>query len=326
MATYVIRRILLIIPTVILISIIVFLLVRIVPGNVVDIMAADLGSYRQIDKDEIEHRLGLDVPIYTQYGRWIGVVPNDEGKLDGILQGNFGKSLWTSMTVMNELKTRLPITLELGLLGILFAHIIAIPIGSYSALRRETIGDWIVRSFAIFCITIPSFWLATMIVVFPAIWWGHMPSITWIPFFKDPLGNLNMVLIPSLLLGMAMSGTTTRLMRNRMIGVMGQDYIRTAWAKGLRENVIVTKHGLKNALIPVITMSGIHIAAIFGGAVIIEKIFSIPGIGRLLVDAVANRDYPVISGVMFFTAIFVMLVNLIVDLTYAMLDPRIRYK
>ena len=153
-----------------------------------------------------------------------------------------------------------------------------------------------------------------------------MPSITWIPFFKDPLGNLNMVLVPSLLIGMVLSGTTTRLTRNRMISVMGQDYIRTAWAKGLREYAIVQKHGLKNALIPVITMSGIQIAAIFGGAVIIEKIFSIPGIGRLLVDAVANRDYPVISGMMFFIAIFVMFINLIVDLTYALLDPRIRYK
>lgn len=326
MKSYIIRRILLIIPNVILVSMIVFLLVRIVPGNVVDLMAADLGSYRQIDKDEIEHKLGLDVDIFTQYGRWTGVVPNEDGKLDGILQGNFGVSLWTATTVMDEIKVRLPVTLELGIFGLLIAHLIALPLGVFSALRRETIGDWVARSFAILCIAVPSFWLATMVVIFPAIWWGYMPSITWIPFTKDPLGNLQMVIVPSIILGLQMSGTTTRLTRNRMIGVLGQDYIRTAWAKGLKESVIVKRHALKNALIPVITMTGIQIGAIFGGTVIIEKIFGIPGMGRLIVDAVTNRDYPVVSGVLFFTAFFVMLVNLIVDLSYALLDPKVRYK
>ena len=294
MRSYVVRRILLIIPTAIIVSMIVFLLVRIVPGNVVDLMAQDLGSYRQIDKDEIRHRLGLDVPIHIQYGRWIGILPNNEGKLDGLLQGNFGKSLWTSTSVIDEMKARLPVTLELGLLGLVIAHLVAIPLGIFSALRRETVGDWIARSFAIICIAIPSFWLATMVVIFPAIWWGYMPSISWIPLSENVWGNLQIVLVPSILMGLSMSGTITRMTRNRMIGVLGQDYIRTAWSKGLKERVIVFGHGLKNALIPIVTMTGMQVAHIFGGSVIIEKIFNIPGMGRLMVDAVTKRDYPVI--------------------------------
>ncbi len=326
MKSYVVKRILLIIPTIFLISVIIFGLIRAVPGNVVDMMTAQLGSYRQIDREEIEQKLGLDQPVYKQYGRWLGVVPDEDGELNGILQGNFGESLWTSTTVMDEIKDRLPVTLELGIIALLIAHLIAIPLGVYSALRRETPGDLIARSFSVLSIAIPDFWLATMLIIFPALWWGHMASLRWIPFFESPIENLKIVLLPSFILGLSMSGTTTRLMRNRMIDVLGRDYIRTAWAKGLNGWLVIMRHALKNALIPVITMTGIQVASIFGGAVIIEKIFSIPGMGRLITDAITNRDYPVVSGVLFFTAIFVMAVSLIVDLSYALLDPRVRYE
>lgn len=315
-----------IIPNVILVSMIIFLMVRMVPGTVVDLMAADLGSYQQIDKDEIERRLGLDVPIHVQYGRWVGVLQDKDGNYDGLLQGNLGRSLWRSTSVWDEIKMRLPVTLEVGLLGFLFAHLLSLPVGIYSALRRETAGDWAARSFSVLCIAVPSFWLATMVIVFPSIWWGYMPPITWTSITEDLGANLRMVVIPGILIGLEMSGTTMRLTRARTIEVMSQDYIRTAWAKGLKEKAVVVTHALKNALIPVVTMSGLQVSTIFGGTVIIEKIFGLPGMGRLVLDATTNRDYPVISGVMLFMAVIVMVSNLVVDLIYAVLDPRIRYK
>ncbi|GAH60157.1 unnamed protein product, partial [marine sediment metagenome] len=175
-------------------------------------------------------------------------------------------------------------------------------------------------------IAVPGFWLATLIIVFPSIWWGYMPPIMYIPFIEDPLGNLRMFIIPAIVLGMAMSGGTMRMTRAMVLEVLRQDYIRTAWAKGLRERVVILRHTLKNALIPVVTLVGLWMPLLIGGAVILEQIFSLPGMGRLLVDATFRRDYTIVSGVMLLFGAGLVLINIVVDLTYAYLDPRVRYR
>jgi len=330
MRTYIIRRLLLMIPTVFVVSIIIFFLIRLIPGSIIDAMVGQLELYggitTEVDRAAIEKALGLDVSVLTQYGRWLGVVPGADGSFSGIFQGNLGASLWRATTVLEEIAFRWPVTLELGLLGLIVAQLIALPIGIFSALRQDTWGDYIARSFAILCIAIPGFWLGTMVIVFPSLWWGYMPPITLIPFFEDPIGNLEMFIIPAVVLGMAMSGMTMRMTRTMMLEVLRQDYIRTAWAKGLRERVVIIRHALKNALIPVITVIGWQVPVMIGGTVIIEQIFTLPGMGRLLIDATLLRDYTIVSGVTLIFAAVMVLINLMVDLTYGFLDPRIHYK
>ena len=327
MRAYTIRRLLLMIPTVFLVSLMIFLLIRLVPGSVIDILVAESGKWgRGASRADIEETLGFDVPVFQQYGRWIGVVPQEDGSFSGIFQGDFGNSYWTKVPVTDDILPRLPVTFELGLLGLIIAQIIALPIGIYSALRQDTWGDYIGRSFAILCIAVPSFWLATLVIVFPSIWWGYMPPITFIPFTEDPIGNLQQFIVPAIVLGMAMSGVTMRLTRTMMLEVLRQDYIRTAWAKGLRERVITLRHALKNALIPVVTIIGLQMPIMIGGTVLIEQIFGLPGMGRLMLTATLSRDYAVVSGVMLLFSIAMVLVNLMVDLTYGFLDPRVHYK
>ncbi len=274
----------------------------------------------------MQQELGLDVPIFVQYGRWVGVVPQREGGLSGILQGDLGDSLWKRTPIMDEVLARLPVTLELGLIGVAIGLTIAVPIGVYSAIRQDSWGDYVGRSFAILCISIPGFWVATMVIVFPSIWWGYAPPILLIPFTEDPLGNLKMFIIPAATLGMVLSGVTMRMLRGTMLEVLRQDYVRTAWSKGLAENLVIRRHALKNALIPVVTLVGFQIPIMVGGTVIIETIFNLPGMGQLLWNAALNRDYPIVSGVMFIIGSVVLLNNLIIDLTYAYLDPRIRIR
>jgi len=330
MRTYITRRLLLMIPTLFIVSLIVFFMVRLIPGTIVDAMVAEqmkggVGVMGMADREALEHALGMDMPILTQYGRWIGVLPDAEGSFSGILQGDLGNSLWKGSPVLKEIATKWPVTLELGFLALIIAQLIALPIGIFSALRQDTWGDYIARSFAIFCIAVPGFWLGTMIIVFPSIWWGYMPSIMLISFTEDPMGNLQMFIIPAIVLGMAMAGGTMRITRTMMLEVLKQDYVRTAWAKGLRERVVVIRHALKNALIPVITVIGWQVPVLLGGTVIIEQIFCLPGMGRLLINAIMQRDYTIVSGVMLLFAVGMVLVNLMVDLTYGFLDPRIRY-
>jgi len=331
MRAYIIKRSLLIIPTLFIVSVIIFILIRLVPGSVVDAMIAmqitgGHGVHGSIDREYIERRLGLDVPVVTQYGRWIGVAPQADGSFSGILQGNLGKAMWTEKTVLKEITTALPVTLELGFLAYIVAQLIALPIGIYSAMRQDTWGDYIARSFAIMCIAVPGFWLATLVIVFPSIWWGYMPPIMLIRFTDDPIGNLRMFIIPAIILGMVMSGITMRMTRTMLLEVLRQDYIRTAWSKGLRERAVILRHALKNALIPVITIIGPQLGVMLGGAVIIEQIFGLPGIGRLFFRSITMRDYTMVSGIMFFLSTFTVFINLGVDLTYGYLDPRIRYK
>ncbi len=332
MRAYIIRRLLLIILTLFIVSILIFLVLRLMPGNIVDAIIAELtqqGAAKEaevMNRAIVEQELGLDVPIFHQYGRWLGVVPQADGSFSGIFQGNLGNSLWHRTPVTKLIADRLPVTLELSLLALIIAQLIALPIGIFSALRQDTWGDYIARSFAIMCIAVPGFWLGTMIMVFPALWWGWSPPIKLIPFTRDPIGNLGMFIIPAIVLGMALSGTTMRMTRTMMLEVLRQDYIRTAWAKGLRERVVVIRHALKNALIPVITLVGLQLPVLVGGAVIIERIFCLPGMGELGLTAIMQRDYPIVTGTLLVAAISVVFGNLMVDLTYAYLDPRIRYK
>jgi peptide/nickel transport system permease protein len=317
MRNYIIKRFLLAIPVLLLVSIIVFIVIRLIPGNIIDLMSVDQGSLSQMDRAKIEQVLGLDKPFLTQYGIWLG---------DIVLHGNLGNSLWDKLPVANKIITRWPVTFELGILSLILSQLIALPIGVYSALRQDTVGDYLGRSFAIMCVAVPSFWVATMLIVFPSIWWGWSPPLSIIPFNQDPIGNLKMFILPAIVLAMSMAGMTMRMTRTMMLEVLRQDYIRTAWAKGLRERVVVVRHALKNALIPVITVIGMGVPTLIGGTVIVENIFSLPGMGQLIIQATQTRDYTLVSGVILFFGAILVIINLVVDLTYGFLDPRITYK
>ncbi len=240
-------------------------------------------------------------------------------------RGDFGNSIHQNTPVLDDIAERLPYTLELGILSLAVALLIAIPIGIYSAVRQETPLDYLFRTVSILGLAIPNFWLGTMVVIMPAIWWGWSPPTEVVSFFDNPLENLYIFSIPSLILGFGLSAVTMRMTRTMMLEVLRQDYVRTAWAKGLTEKVVVLRHALKNALIPVVTLIGLLVPILFGGTVIIEQIFTLPGMGQLLLDAVSSRDYPIITGVFLIVGFLVILVNLLVDLCYGYLDPKVHY-
>ena len=332
MRAYIIRRLLLIIPTLFMLSILVFLSVRFIPGDVIDViqMRMEYTVGVSLDRAAVERRLGLDVPVHVQYGRWIGVLPTPdwvtgESHFKGLLQGSLGESLLGRGAVEEKILDRLPVTIELGVLAIVIGLLIALPVGIYSAIRQDTAADYAGRSAAIIGLATPNFWLGIMVMIYPAIWWGWAPPMELIPFTEEPLGNLWVFLIPSVILGTASSAATMRMTRTMMLEVLRQDYIRTAWAKGLKERVVIMRHAIKNALIPVVTLIGLQLPILVGGAVIMENIFNLPGLGRLLVNALEERDYPVVSGVNLFFATVVIGVNLMIDLIYPYLDPRVRY-
>jgi peptide/nickel transport system permease protein len=316
MRAYIVRRLLLIIPTIFIVSLIIFTSIRLIPGTVVDYIVSSYEFQTKADLATVRHELGLDKPMLEQYGIWMGQI---------IVHGNLGKSMIDQTTVVEDLKARWPVTVELGVLALIIAQLIAIPIGIYSAIRQDSIGDFFARSFAILAISIPNFFLATLVIVFPSIWWHYMPSIKLIEFVKDPLGNLQMFIIPSIVLGISMAGLTMRMTRTMMLEVLRQDYIRTAWAKGLKERVVVLRHALKNALLPIITIIGSQIPLLVGGSVIIENIFQLPGMGQLFINAISKRDYTVVSSVVLLYAVAMVIINLLTDLTYGMLDPRVHY-
>ncbi len=269
-----------------------------------------------LDRERIRHKLGLDLPVHVQYARWIG----------GVLQGDLGTTLRGEQAITPKILARLPVTLELGVFAVIIGLLIALPIGIYSAIRQNTIGDYAGRGIAVTFISVPTFWTATMVMLYPALWWGWSPSLELIPFTQDPLGNLGMFLLPAAILGTVLSGTTMRMTRTMALEVLRQDYIRTAWSKGLEEKIVVMRHVLKNALIPVVTIVGFQLPILIGGSVIIEQIFVLPGIGTLLLDSISKREYPIISGINLFIATAVVLINLLIDLTYAYLDLRVRYR
>ena len=310
---YLAKRLLVAIPSLLIASLIVFTLPRLIPGDVVAMMLEEKAYAK--DLAELRAKLGLDRPIYIQYFEWLGRA----------VRGDLGESLWTRQPVLHEIGNRLPITLELAVLALLVALLIALPVGVVSAARQDTIRDYAARSVAILGLSVPGFWLATLVIVLPAIWWGWRPLTGYTEISKDPAGHIVQMLLPAVILGIAFAAALMRLTRGMLLEVLRQDYVRTAWSKGLRERVIIVKHGLRNAIIPVITYLGTQLPQVIGGTVIIETIFGLPGMSRFLFDAINQRDYPVIQGVNLVVVSFIVMINLAVDALYAVLDPRIRY-
>ncbi len=315
MQAYITRRLLALLPTLILVSLIVFFCQRLIPGDVIDLMLSQNDLATDLDRAIIEAALGLDQPIYIQYFSWIG----------DVIQGDLGRSLWQNTPVTQQLAETMPITFELGFLALIVALTVAIPIGIYSAVRQDTAGDYVARSFSLLMLAIPGFWLGTLVMVFPSVWWRWSPELEYVPFFEDPLQNLSLMIVPAILLGLSMSAVTMRMTRTMMLEVMRQDYVRTARAKGLSEVAVILGHALRNGLIPVVTLIGLQVPLLIGGAVIMERIFVVPGMGLLLLEAIAQRDYPVVSGVFVVVGFGVLLINLAVDLSYGWLDPKVRH-
>ena len=313
MHKYVLKRLLIAVPSLLIASLIVFTLPRLIPGDVVALMLEEKAYAR--DLQELREKLGLNRPLPVQYLEWLGKAA----------RGDLGESLWTKRPVVEEIGQRLPVTLELALFGLAFALLIAVPVGVISAARQDTLQDYVARSAAILGLSVPGFWLATLVIVLPAIWWGWRPVSEFTEFSKSPVAHVTQLLLPALILGVAAAAALMRLTRGMLLEVLRQDYVRTAWAKGLAERKVIMKHGLRNAIIPVVTLLGTQLPQIIGGTVIIETIFQLPGMSRFLFDAINQRDYPVIQGVNLVVVSLVVLVNLAVDALYAVLDPRIRY-
>ena len=318
MRAYIVRRLILVIPTLFILSTIVFLTVRFIPGDAIDAMIGRSDYLAlDLDRETLMKQLGLDVPMHVQYAKWM------QGML---LSGTFGDSLMGAWKVEERIVTRLPVTVQLGVMAIVIGMLISLPVGIYSAIRQDTVSDYIGRTLAIIGLAAPNFWLGTLVMIFPAVWWGWSPPLEMIPFTEDPIGSLYGFLIPSLILGTGMAAGTMRLTRTMMLEVLRQDYIRTAWSKGLKERVVITRHATKNALIPVVTGIGLQLPLLVGGSVIIENIFNLPGLGQLALQALLDRDYPVVSGVNMFFGAAVIFINLMIDLFYPYLDPRVRYQ
>jgi len=318
MQAYIVRRVLALIPTLFFASVIVFSTVRLIPGDIIDMMIAqnDIAADKT-SREQLEQALGLDQPMYIQYFRWMGGI---------LLRGDFGSSLWQEQSVIGEIMERLPTTFQLGTMALLVALVVAIPVGVWSAIRQDTWGDYLGRSFSILMLAVPSFWLGTIVMVFPAIWWGISPEVKFVPFWQDPVGNMLQLSLPALILGTSLSAISMRMTRTMMLEVLRQDYVRTAWAKGMGERTVVVRHALRNALIPVVTLIGLQAPILIGGTVIMEQIFVIPGMGLMLLEAVSRRDYPIITGVFLIVGVAVVLINLLVDLSYGLLDPKVRYR
>ena len=312
MRVYILRRLLVAVPSLLIASLIVFTLPRLIPGDVVQLML-DEKAYGK-DLEDLRAKLGLNRPLHVQYFEWMG----------SVVRGRLGESLWTRQPVLSELTRRLPITVTLGVFATIVSIAIGVPIGVLAATRQDGAMDFFARSAAILGLSVPGFVLAILVTLLPAIWWGWTPP-RFVAFTKDPAGHLLQFVLPALILGVAAAAAIMRLTRGMLLEVLRQDYVRTAAAKGLRGRVVVLKHALKNALIPVVTVLGLQVAGIAGGSVIIEWIFGIPGMGQFLVDAIVQRDYPVIQGINLIIVTIIVLTNLSVDLLYAVLDPRIRY-
>ena len=314
MSRYLIRRLLLLVPTLLGVSIVVFVLVRLLPGDAVTLQLQDAKA-TAADEAALRTQLGLDRPLVIQYFDWFG----------NLLHGDLGHSFRSHQPITTELASRIPITFELGLLALVIGAIIATIVGIISAIRQDTWPDYISRSAAIGLIAIPGFWLATLVVTLPSVWWHWTPPLQYTDFKTDPIKNLSIMIIPAIILGLGLSGGLMRLIRTQMLEVLRQDFIRTATAKGLTESAMISRHALKNAFIPALTVLGLQVALLISGTVVLENIFVLPGMGRYLLQAVQNRDYPAIQGLNLLFAAVIIVTNLIVDLMYGWLDPRVRY-
>ncbi len=314
MTQYIAKRVLASLLVVFVISILVFVAVRAIPGDVCKIVL----NAQDVDEQQcqaVREELGLDEPVVTQYLKYMG----------GVLTGDWGQALVSKQDVWTEIRIRIPLTVELTLLSTGFAILLALPIGIISAIRQDSFIDYVLRILSIGWLSLPSFWIGTMLIVFPAKWWGYAPPVGYVDIWEDPLKNLEQLYLPAFSLGLALSASLARITRSSMLEVLRQDYIRTARAKGLKDRIVVLKHALKNAMIPVVTLFGLQVGVLFGGTVVLEGIFSLPGLGFLTFQAVNVKDYTQVQGVVLFFATVLVTINLLVDLSYAWFDPRIRY-
>jgi peptide/nickel transport system permease protein len=315
MWNYLARRVLQGLLVLFLVSFLVFCLVRILPGDAILMQLDQAAAPTPENLQRARQELGLDRPFAQQYRTWMA----------GVLRGDLGYSLTSRRPVSQELLKRVSLTSHLAVMSLIIALLIALPIGVLSAVRQDTMADYLGRLFAILGLSLPDFWLATVVITFLAIWFHWIPPIGFAPIWVDPARNLSQLLIPAVIIGARLAAVSMRMTRSSLLEVLRQDYIRTAWAKGLPERLIIVRHALKNAFIPVVTILGQQFSVLLGGTVIVEFIFLQPGVGSLMLDAVRLRDYTLIQGAVLFFATVIVAINLLVDLSYAWLDPRIRY-
>ena len=314
MRRYIVGRLLLMIPTLIGVAILTFVIMRAVPGDIVALRYAG-SSVPQEVIDQERHILGLDKPMWAQFVDW----------MTSISHLDLGQSLWTGHSVIEEVQVRMPLSIELAVLATLFAVALAIPLGVVAAVKQDSWVDYAIRVFSIGGLAMPSFWIGIMMVLITLTLWGWAPPVVFTPLFDDPVANLAGLILPAVAVGYRYSAVSMRMTRSTVLEVLREDYVRTARAKGLRETIVVVRHALRNALLPVVTVVSLEFAFLIGGLVVTEQVFNLNGVGKLLVDAVAHRDYPLIQALVLLLASVFVLVNFVVDLVYVVLDPRIRY-
>ena len=317
MRTYLTKRLLLIVPTLLGVAVVVFLIMRVIPGDV-SLLILGGDQTGRIDPQQLaalRHQLGLDQPLAVQFATWLW----------GVLRLDFGTSLWTGQPVIDEVLIRLPLSLEVAILATIVSVVLAVPLGMLAAVRQDTWVDYAIRVVSIGGQAIPSFWVGILVILFLVIYFGWGPPLEFTPPWVDPWANFQQLVWPVVTIGYRYAAVTTRMTRSTVLEVLREDYIRTAWAKGLRDRAVVIRHALKNAMLPVVTLVGTEFAFLIGGLVVTETVFTLNGVGRFVVDAVAHRDYPVVQALVFLIALAFVVVNLLIDMTYAWLDPRIRY-
>ncbi|MSQ22199.1 MAG: ABC transporter permease [Dehalococcoidia bacterium] len=320
MTKYIAQRLLLMIPTILLLTLMVFILMRVLPGDVVTLILGDEtgGGFTKagnVSVDVLRKRLGLDQPLPMQYLTWLG----------DMVRGDFGRSLYSNIPVMDDILLRLPITVQLALMGTIAGMLLGIPMGILSAVYHNSWLDQVLRFLGIVFLAVPSFWLGLVVILTGSIWFNYVPPIGRNVLWESPIDNMLQLMWPTLILASLGMATIARMTRSTMLEVLREDYIRTARAKGLSEQVVIVRHALKNALIPVVTLAGLTFANLMGGTVILEQIFSIPGMGQFFITAILKQDYTIVQSTLVVFAVVFMLVNLLVDLTYGWLDPRISY-
>ena len=319
MNTYVLKRFMLFVPTLLLVTLMVFALMRLVPGDPAELLLMGFegdGQYSQKQLDELRAKLGTDRPLAIQYLSWIW----------GMLRGDFGVSMYFDTPISEDLAAKLPITLELSAFALLLAFVVAVPLGVISAVRQDTIADYASRIIAIAGVAMPTFWIGILVVYFLVTWFDWLPPLGYADLWDNPWRNLQQMFFPAVALGFYNMALIARVTRSSMLEVFREDYIRTARSKGLRERAVIIRHALKNAFLPILTISGWQVGRLIAGTVVIETIFLVPGMGRLLVDSILHRDYTMIQSIVMVIAFMVLALNLVVDLLYAWLDPRIRYE
>jgi len=313
---YTINRVLLAIPTLLGVAILVFLMLRIVPGDIVEVkLRGDGGAVSQETIEMERQKLGLDKPLVIQFKDW----------MVGVATLDLGKSMWTERPVMEEISLRLELSLQVAIMATIFAVLIAIPLGTMAALFRDTWIDYLMRIATIGGISIPAFWFGMLIMSALLAGFNWLPSITFTPIYVDPIANLTQLIWPALAVGYRYCAVTARMIRSSLLEVLSEDYIRTARAKGVYERLVISRHALRNALLPAITVIGLEFTFLIGGLVVTEQVFNLNGIGMLFVQSVSRNDFTLIQGMVMLIAAFYVFVNLLVDLLYAVFDPRIRY-